>query len=151
MTSVRIAGDALFRFRRAMKLYLREPNSVHAIALVQAIGGAPMLTALHRLEMKAAIGQKLGCAEITASERDALLVDFENDIATGVFAETDPSWPGVFAHAEMLVATYTSMNFCRSLDTLRVALALELGATEFCTFDLRQAAMAIAAGLVVVP
>ncbi len=38
----------------------------------------------------------------------------------------------------------------RSLDTLHVALALELGATEFCSFDLRQSRMAAAAGLAVI-
>lgn len=43
------------------------------------------------------------------------------------------------------------MNLCRSLDTLHVALALELGATEFCTFDARQAAMAKTANLAVMP
>ncbi len=35
-----------------LKLYLREPNSAQAVALVQEQGGAPPLTALHRLEMK---------------------------------------------------------------------------------------------------
>ena len=80
-----------------------------------------------------------------------MLVDFENDIAAGVFAETAPVWPAVFTRAESLAAAHSSSSLCRSLDTLHVALALELGATEFCTFDLRQAAMAKAAKLTVVP
>ena len=41
-------------------------------------------------------------------------------------------------------------TLCRSLDTLHVALALTSGATEFCTFDLRQSRMAAAAGLTVI-
>ena len=134
-----------------LKLYLREPNSAQAVALVGERGAGPPLTALHRLEMKAAIGQKQGRGEITVTERDALLVDFENDIAAGVFAETAPVWPAVFTQAESLAAAHSSSSLCRSLDTLHVALALELGATEFCTFDLRQAAMAKAAKLTVVP
>jgi hypothetical protein len=36
------------------------------------------------------------------------------------------------------------------LDTLHVALALELDAAEFCSFDLRQSRMAAAAGLTVI-
>jgi predicted nucleic acid-binding protein len=56
----------------------------------------------------------------------------------------------VFATAESLSAAHGISTLCRSLDTLHVALALELGATEFCTFDLRQARMAAAAGLNVI-
>ena len=134
-----------------LKLYLREPNSPQAVALVRERGARPPLTALHRLEMKAAIGQKLGRGEITTMERDALLVDFENDISAGVFAVPAPDWPAVFARAESLAVVHSSSSLCRSLDTLHVALALELGATEFCTFDLRQAVMAKAGKLTVVP
>lgn len=134
-----------------LKLYLSEPNSTQAVALVQEQGGLAPITALHRLEMKAAFGQKQGRDEITESERDAVLASFENDQAAGVFAGTSPTWTDVFTRAENLATAHAATNLCRSLDTLHVALALELGATEFCTFDQRQAAMAHAAGLVVVP
>jgi predicted nucleic acid-binding protein len=60
------------------------------------------------------------------------------------------SWPDVFASAEALSAAHGIGTLCRSLDTLHVALALELGATEFCTFDLRQSRMASAAGLKII-
>jgi hypothetical protein len=53
------------------------------------------------------------------------------------------------ATAVALSASHGIGTLCRSLDTLHVALAMELGATEFCTFDLRQSRMAAAAGLVV--
>ena len=134
-----------------LKLYVREPNSAQAVALVHEKGAAPLLTALHRLEMKAAIGQKQGRGEITAAERDAVLVNFENDIAAGVFVEVAPDWPAVFARAESLATAHASANLCRSLDTLHIALAQELGGKELCTFDSRQSAMAKAAGLAVVP
>ena len=134
-----------------LKLYLREPNSAQAVALVQEKGERPPLTALHRLEMKAAIGQKLSRGEITEAERDQVLASFESDVAGGVFAETSPAWVDVFATAESFATAYAATTLCRSLDTLHVALAAELGATEFCTFDARQATMAKAAGLSVVP
>lgn len=133
-----------------LKLYLPEPNSAQAVALVRERGAAPPLTALHRLEMKAAIGHKHARGEITVAERVAALADFENDIASGVFAVVSAEWAGVFARAESL-ATAHAANLCRSLDTLHVALALELGATEFCTLDQRQAVMAKAAELLTVP
>ncbi len=134
-----------------LKLYLREPNSAHAVALVQEQGGLPPVTALHQLEMKAAFGQKQGRGDITETERDAVLANFESDLAAGVFAGTNPAWADVFAKAENLASAHAVTTLCGSLDTLHVALALELGATEFCTFDQRQAVMTKAAGLVVVP
>lgn len=134
-----------------LKLYLTEPNSGQAVALVQEQGGLPPITALHRLEMKAAFGQKQRRGEITRTERNAVLANFDSDLAAGVFAEMSPAWMDVFRRAENLAAAHASTNLCRSLDTLHVALALELGATEFCTLDQRQAAMAKSAGLAVVP
>ena len=79
------------------------------------------------------------------------MAGFEDDITTGVFAEAVPDWPAVFAMAEALATAHAAANLCRSLDTLHIALALSLGATGFCTFDARQAEMAKAAGLGVVP
>jgi predicted nucleic acid-binding protein len=55
-----------------------------------------------------------------------------------------------FDSDEQLSADHTAATLCRTLDTLHVALALELGATEFCTFDHRQAALASLAGLTVI-
>ena len=134
-----------------LKLYLREPNSAEAVALVHEQLVAPPLTALHRLEMKAAIGQKRGRGEITEMEHDRVSADLATDLREGVFARIEADWPAVFARAESLAVTHAATNLCRSLDTLHVALALELGATDFCTFDGRQAVMAKAAGLLVVP
>jgi predicted nucleic acid-binding protein len=134
-----------------LKLYLSEPNSAQAVALVQEQGSPPPITALYRLEMKGAIGQKFGRGEITETERDAVLANLENDLAAGVFAAMSPAWADVFGKAENLAADHAATNLCRSLDTLHVALALEVGATDFCTLDSRQAVMAKAAGLVVVP
>ncbi len=109
------------------------------------------ITALHRLEMKAAFGQKRGRGEISETERLAVMASFQGDLAAGVFTELSPSWTNVFTKAENLADAYAVTNLCRSLDTLHVALALEVGATDFCTFDQRQAAMAMAAGLAILP
>ncbi len=101
--------------------------------------------------MKAAMAQRCGRSEITAAEHAQMLADFERDIAAGVFVVAASAWPAVFADAENLASAHAGRNLCRSMDTLHMALAQALGATEFCTFDQRQAAMARAAGLTVVP
>jgi predicted nucleic acid-binding protein len=134
-----------------LKLYLREPNSPEAVTLVLATSEPPSLSALHRLEMKAAIELKNGRGEITHTEKAVLLADIARDLTAGVFKEVAASWADVFAKAESLATMHGALTLCRSLDTLHIALALEMGVTEFCTFDVRQAAMAKACGLTVVP
>lgn len=133
-----------------LKLSLPEPNAVQAVALVQATDSSPVVTPLHVLEMRSAIRQKQGRNELTDAECLALLSDFDQDLASGFYIRITPPWDNLFARAETLSSQHTVSTLCRTLDTLHVALALELGAIEFCTFDQRQAAMARLAGLTVV-
>ena len=56
-----------------------------------------------------------------------------------------------FREAEDLAASHTEKLGVRSFDLMHVGLAIALGATEFLTFDLRQASLARAAGLQVKP
>ena len=56
-----------------------------------------------------------------------------------------------FREAERLAAAHTETLGVRSFDLLHVGMAVALGATEFLTFDTRQAALAKAAGLKVKP
>ncbi len=133
-----------------LKLYLPEPRAAEAVALVNSNPGKPAVNHLHELEMRSALRQKAGRGELSQSECDVLIAHVESDLATGVHDRVTVSWPDVFATAEALSAAHSVATLCRTLDTLHVALALELGATEFCTFDLRQSRMATAAGLTVI-
>ncbi len=133
-----------------LKLYLPEPRAAEAVAFLNASPGKPPINNLHELEMRSALRQKVGRGELTQSECDALIAQVESDLTTGVHDRVTVSWPDVFATAEALSTAHGVGTLCRSLDTLHVALALELGATEFCTFDLRQSRMAAAAGLTVI-
>lgn len=134
-----------------LKLYLPEPRAAEAVSLVNAIPGKPPVNLLHELEMRSALRQKAGRGELTQIECETLIAQVESDLTASVHERVSVSWPDVFARAESLSAAHGIGTLCRSLDTLQVALALELGATEFCTFDLRQARMATAAGLNVIP
>lgn len=133
-----------------LKLYLPEPRAAEAVAFVDACPGKPLVNPLHELEMRSALRQKVGRGELTQTECEALIAQVESDLTIGVHERVTVSWPDVFATAESLSAAHGVETLCRSLDTLHVALALELGATEFCTFDLRQSRMASAAGLNVI-
>ncbi len=133
-----------------LKLYLPEPRAAEAVAFLDASPGKPPINNLHELEMRSALRQKVGRGELTQSECDALIAQVESDLTTGVHDRVTVSWPDVFTTAEAFSTARGVETLCRTLDTLHVALALELGATEFCTFDLRQSRMAAAAGLTVI-
>jgi predicted nucleic acid-binding protein len=134
-----------------LKLYLPEPNASQAVALVVATGAPPPLTAVHRLEMISALHQKQGRGEISASDCLQIQANLDLDVAANFYDTSGPIWADVFQRAEALARQHTGSTLCRSLDTLHVALALELGATEFCTFDIRQSTMARLTGLTVLP
>jgi predicted nucleic acid-binding protein len=133
-----------------LKLYLPEPRAAEAVAFVNASPGKPPTNHLHELEIHSALRQKNGRGELTQTECEALIAQVESDLTTGVHERVSVSWPDVFATAETLSAAHGAGTLCHSLDTLHVALALEFGATEFCSFDLRQSRLAAAAGLTVI-
>ena len=65
--------------------------------------------------------------------------------------ETPVSWAEVYAEAEALSAAHTKTLGTRGFDVLHVAVAIALGAKDFLTFDIRQKALAVKAGLKVKP
>jgi predicted nucleic acid-binding protein len=133
-----------------LKLYLPEPRANEAVNLVNASVNKPLFTPLHGLEMRSAIRQKAGRGEITMKECVSILEILQSDLDAYLFEMTSVSWPEVYDLAEGLSTAHGIDTLCRSLDTLHVALALELGAKEFCTFDHRQSKMAKASGLAVI-
>jgi predicted nucleic acid-binding protein len=60
-------------------------------------------------------------------------------------------WAAVYRVAEALSAQHTVKGGCRSLDVLHVATAVYLKSDRFLTFDVGQAQLAKAAGLMVRP
>ncbi|OYW28374.1 MAG: hypothetical protein B7Z47_05865 [Chthoniobacter sp. 12-60-6] len=132
-----------------LKLYLPEPRAAEAMAYVNASRNLPPITPLHELEMRSALRQKAGRGDIALRECEALIAQMDADLSSGVLERATVVWSDVFATVEALSAAHGVATLCRSLDTLHVALARELGATEFCTFDHRQSLMATAAGLAV--
>ena len=117
-----------------LKLYLAELRAADAVKFVNSSGNKPPFTELHRLEMRSALRQKKGRGDITMAECQTLLADLQKDVSQGVFQSHSVSWPDVFVRAEALSASHGAATLCRSLDTLHVALAMEMGVTEFCTF-----------------
>ncbi|MFW5642436.1 MAG: type II toxin-antitoxin system VapC family toxin [Alkalispirochaeta sp.] len=128
-----------------IKLYVREPNSATAAAIVQAIPAVP-LTPLHELEIRNTLSALVGSGAITQSQRAASEHTFDVDITAGRLHRTVPDWDAVFLRSRELAATHTAETLARSLDVLHVAMA-DLSTDVFVTADKRRAAIARRVGL----
>ncbi len=127
-----------------IKLYVREPNSPAAAAIVQETPFVP-LTPLHELEIRNTFRALVGRGTITDGQRAASEHTFDTDITTGRLRRTVPDWDAVFRRSAELAAAYTAETLARSLDLLHVALAGQ-PTGFFVTADKRQAAVAKRAG-----
>lgn len=104
------------------------------------------LTPLHRAELASTAAQQLFMKKISAAEAQKVLREFQSDREAGFWMEA-PLADAVFDRCVQLTQQYASRVAMRTLDTLHIASALELGAEKFCTFDERQAKLARAVGL----
>jgi predicted nucleic acid-binding protein len=113
-------------------------------------------TPLHELEVVNALRVKFALAskEALARQRPALerqlglaLARLEAGRSRGVFVEAALDWPDAIGRALELSEQHAARITPRAFDILHVAGAQELHCDHFLTCDLRQAALAKAAGL----
>jgi hypothetical protein len=109
------------------------------------------LTPLHRHELRNAVRLAVFRGEISVEQRKAAFREIEADLAGGILAHMPIPWTDAFREAEELAALHTEIMGVRSFDLLHVGVAITLGATQFLTFDTRQANLAKAAGLKIKP
>jgi predicted nucleic acid-binding protein len=128
-------------------LYAPDAHTVAAVARVKRQKFPLPVTWLHQLEFRNAMRLRVFRKEITPAQRDASLNALLADLATGVLAHADPPLMHLTIEAERLSVKHSEILGTRSLDILHVATALVLGLHEFLTFDRRQHALAVAAGL----
>lgn len=105
------------------------------------------VTWLHQLEFRNALRLRVFRKEITPAQRDASLNALLADLASGVLVHALPPLAELTTEAERLSAMNSETLGTRSIDILHVAAALVLGLPELLTFDHRQQALAMAAGL----
>jgi predicted nucleic acid-binding protein len=128
-------------------VYAPDAHTSAAIARLERATEALPVVWLHQLELRNALRLRVFRKEITGVQKEASLNLFLADLAGGVLIGASPDLGDITREAERLSATYSEKLGVRSLDILHVAMALVLGVREFWTFDLRQAALAKAAGL----
>ena len=134
-----------------LSLHLQEVTSAAAAAAMVPIHEPLPITPLVSLEFRNAL--RLGVFRKTIQENDRATAwaSFKKDLADGVLEQTVVESTSVYAEAESLCDQFTAMTGVRTLDLLHVAHARVLGRTDFLSFDKRQRALAIAAGLTVTP
>ncbi|MGA7077968.1 MAG: type II toxin-antitoxin system VapC family toxin [Terriglobales bacterium] len=128
-----------------VSLYLTEQHTPEA---ERRLRSRPFLclTPLHVAEWIHAIEQHVFHKAISRSAADRLLQRFQEHRAQGLWREA-PLPDRAFEVCAELARRYAARLGVRTLDTLHVASALELGAERFWTFDERQAKLALAVAM----
>ena len=104
-------------------------------------------TWLHELEFRNAVRLQVFRKLIEPASVSLIMKDQASDLKSGIYFSAAPALSDVAREAERLSELYTTKLGNRSLDILHVSHAMVLGVREFLTFDIRQAALAKAAGL----
>jgi predicted nucleic acid-binding protein len=134
-----------------VRIYTPHADSGKALAWMQRATEALPYTPLHRHELRNAVRLRVFRQEITAAQRKEVFREIDSDLADNILHHTDIPWTDAFREGDHLGAAHTETIGVRSFDLLHVGLAIAIGATEFLTFDTRQATLAKAAGLKVKP
>ena len=126
-------------------LYTLDANSTLAARKMQAQPGAIFfLSDLAELELMNALEQRLVRKELRAGHVQSAQLAFRGDLEQGVFQRKPVEIGAVYERALRLSRKWTSTLGTRTLDILHVAMALELGADRFYTFDRQQSKLAVA-------
>jgi predicted nucleic acid-binding protein len=132
-----IYADASF----LVALYSPDANSVAAARTMQASRGDRFVSTLGELEVINAVGLRVFRKEVSATQAQAALKDFDGDLRAGVF-QLRPLLEQVFERARQLSRQTTPKLDTRTADLLQVATALELSADCLYTFDQHQRKLA---------
>jgi predicted nucleic acid-binding protein len=133
-----------------VSLYTPDANTAAASAILQSVQDTLLITSLVELEVVNALGLRVFRKEISSPQAEISLKDFARDQRAGVYQLRALPEPA-FERAGQLSRNLTAKLGTRTADLLHVAAAVELGASGFFSFDLRQRKTAEAAGLKVNP
>ena len=137
-----IYADASF----LVSLYVPDFNSGAAVRATRAAKQPILVTTLGELEVVNALGLRVFQREMSASQAQGPLENFQADLRKGALQlRTLPEL--VFERALRLSAQTTARLGTGTGDLLHVAAALEMGAESLYSFDNRQRRLARAAGL----
>jgi predicted nucleic acid-binding protein len=126
------------------------PNNHTAAALRHRLRNGRqsiLFTPLHRLELLTTVRQCAYGRLIKESDARRILRHVEEDLDDGTLIHEPLDWTESLRQAEAVAERLAWTKPCRSLDLWHVAVALEIQAGIFVTFDRDQFVLAQAAGL----
>ncbi|MFA6288672.1 MAG: type II toxin-antitoxin system VapC family toxin [Opitutaceae bacterium] len=129
-----------------LKLYIREPGSEAVQAQVIAQDRPLPIWEIQEAELINALRLKAFWKDITPLQAEAQIALFQERRQRGLY-----TFPEL--HRSALMDTFRRLSAetprlgCRTMDILHVACAVQLGTTDFLTFDQRQRTLALHAGL----
>jgi predicted nucleic acid-binding protein len=137
--------------------YRRQEHTLQALAIREALNEPLHFTSLLEFEFLQAIELQVWLHSrdktkgYTRREADAMIADWESDVATGVNRLVAFDMDAVLRLSRVLSGQVTARGGHRTLDIFHVATSVHLGARKFITFDERQRALAQHASLEVIP
>jgi predicted nucleic acid-binding protein len=132
-------------------LYVPNDHTSAALRHRARTGRQPMIfTPLHRIELRTAVRQCAFGGLIHQAEARRVLRHIEDDLDDGTLIHEPLDWIESLRQADAVADRLAWTKPCRSLDLWHVAVALEIQAGIFVTFDKDQFALAQAEGLEVI-
>jgi predicted nucleic acid-binding protein len=128
-------------------LYFPQEHSARAAAHFAAMGEPLSLTSLNRFELANAIQLALFRRTIQPRNANTGMGSVKDDLRLGATRLVSCDWAAAHGRALQIAVEHTAKKGCRGIDVLHLAAALEMGATEFLTFDVKQGTLAKAIGL----
>lgn len=136
-------------------LYRTQVNSARADQFMAGLSGALSVSSLLLLEFRQSVRLQIRLhlndrsKGFPQTQGQQMLNDLQIDLNAGLLSTIPVDWSAVHQRAEALSSAHTIAAGHRLADILHVATALQLGVTEFLTFDANQKRLAEAEGLVV--
>jgi hypothetical protein len=133
--------------------YRRQEHTASALAYRRAMAEPLSFTSLLEFEFLQGIELQVWLHSQDRSkgyprrEADRMIGDWEADVATGINRLVAFDMNAVLRLSKVLSGQATAKGGHRTLDIFHVATAVHLGASRFLTFDARQRALAVHAGL----
>lgn len=134
-----------------VSLHRADTHQAFAHSFLARVAWSLAFTPLHRVEVRNALRNAAASRQMTMSHYREAIHQLEEDLRDGVLVHTAVEWTNVFRQADELSEKYAAAEGQRVIDLLHVAIAIELGAKIFVSFDKRQRKLALAAGLKVKP
>jgi predicted nucleic acid-binding protein len=142
-----VCCDTSFLF----SLYANDVHSGAALSELRRIRLAVHISVLNQYELENALRLATFRKLYSTLTVQGFLAEFESDLAGGRLILATCNLASVVTEARRLSAVHTSKRGHRAFDALHVAVALDLRANQFLSFDVNQRRLARAEGLQIGP